>query len=102
MRCPHCEAADTVERREWTEVGYRRFRCGTCRWEVSGQRAVLLTKPITNDAGVLGDPDSDRLRRLPLRLLSCRFLQRPNQAQHPPGAAILVSRYIGAWQRAGR
>jgi putative transposase len=33
MRCPHCEAADTRERRERTELGYRRFRCRTCQRE---------------------------------------------------------------------
>ena len=33
MRCPHCDAADTVERRERTELGYRRFRCRMCHRE---------------------------------------------------------------------
>ena len=33
MRCPHCESSATVERRERTELGYRRFRCRTCHWE---------------------------------------------------------------------
>jgi transposase-like protein len=33
MRCPHCESADTRERRERTELGYRRFRCRTCQRE---------------------------------------------------------------------
>jgi len=33
MRCPHCESADTTERRERTELGYRRFRCLSCRRE---------------------------------------------------------------------
>jgi transposase-like protein len=33
MRCPHCEATETVERREQTELGYRRFRCRTCKRE---------------------------------------------------------------------
>src|SRR3954469_18981216 len=33
MRCPHCESADTSERRERTELGYRRFRCQTCKRE---------------------------------------------------------------------
>ena len=27
---PHCESGDTSERRERTELGYRRFRCRTC------------------------------------------------------------------------
>jgi putative transposase len=31
MRCPHCESADTTERRERTSLGYRRFRCRTCQ-----------------------------------------------------------------------
>ena len=33
MRCPHCESANTSERRERTELGYRRFRCHTCKRE---------------------------------------------------------------------
>src|SRR5712692_1239085 len=33
MRCPHCESSATVERRERTELGYRRFRCRECRRE---------------------------------------------------------------------
>jgi putative transposase len=33
MRCPHCKATDTGERRERTELGYRRFRCRTCKRE---------------------------------------------------------------------
>ena len=33
MRCPHCESADTTERRERTALGYRRFRCQTCKRE---------------------------------------------------------------------
>jgi putative transposase len=33
MQCPHCESADMVERPERTELGYRRFRCRTCKRE---------------------------------------------------------------------
>ena len=33
MRCPHCESADTTERRERTALGYQRFRCQTCQRE---------------------------------------------------------------------
>ena len=33
MGCPHCESADTRERRERTDLGYRRFRCRTCQRE---------------------------------------------------------------------
>ena len=33
MRCPHCESAATNERRERTELGYRRFRCRACQRE---------------------------------------------------------------------
>jgi putative transposase len=33
MRCPHCESADTSERRERTKLGYRRFRCRACHRE---------------------------------------------------------------------
>jgi putative transposase len=30
MRCPHCESTATTERREQTELRYRRFRCRAC------------------------------------------------------------------------
>jgi putative transposase len=30
---PHCESAATTERHERTELGYRRFRCRTCKRE---------------------------------------------------------------------
>src|SRR5215831_5530993 len=33
MWCPHCESADTNERRERTALGYRRFRCRACHRE---------------------------------------------------------------------
>jgi transposase-like protein len=33
MQCPRCEAAETVERRERTELGYRRYRCCACHRE---------------------------------------------------------------------
>jgi putative transposase len=33
MWCPHCESAETTERRERTALGYRRFRCRTCKRE---------------------------------------------------------------------
>jgi putative transposase len=33
MWCPHCESADTTERRERTTLGYRRFRCRACKRE---------------------------------------------------------------------
>ena len=33
MRCPHCESADTSERRDRTDLGYRRFRCRACQRE---------------------------------------------------------------------
>ncbi len=33
MWCPHCESPDTRERRERTELGYRRFRCRSCKRE---------------------------------------------------------------------
>lgn len=31
MDCPHCQSSVTTERGERTEVGYRRFRCGSCK-----------------------------------------------------------------------
>src|SRR5437870_4310602 len=33
MKCPHCESSTTIERRERTELGYRRFRCRVCHRE---------------------------------------------------------------------
>src|SRR5262245_34869401 len=48
MRCPHCEATDTVERTERTELGYRRFRCRTCKREFNertGTRFNYLQYP---------------------------------------------------------
>src|SRR5215467_7378755 len=33
MWCPHCESTDTSERRDRTELGYRRFRCKSCQRE---------------------------------------------------------------------
>lgn len=33
MGCPYCESADTSERQDRTELGYRRFRCRTCKRE---------------------------------------------------------------------
>jgi putative transposase len=33
MWCPYCESTATSERRERTELGYRRFRCRTCKRE---------------------------------------------------------------------
>ena len=35
MRCPHCESMTTRERRERTDLGYRRFRCQTCQRELN-------------------------------------------------------------------
>jgi putative transposase len=31
MPCPHCQSTATVERPDRTELGYRRFRCRTCK-----------------------------------------------------------------------
>jgi putative transposase len=31
MSCPHCQSTATVERPDRTELGYRRFRCRTCK-----------------------------------------------------------------------
>ncbi len=37
MGCPHCESADTKERRERTALGYQRSRCQTCQREFNEQ-----------------------------------------------------------------
>jgi transposase-like protein len=39
MRCPHCKFTATTERRERTELGYQRFRCGRYRREFTEQQA---------------------------------------------------------------
>jgi putative transposase len=31
MACPHGQSTATVGRPDWTELGYRRFRCRTCK-----------------------------------------------------------------------
>ena len=31
MPCPHCASSVTAERTRWTTLGYRTFRCHTCR-----------------------------------------------------------------------
>ena len=31
MTCPHCRSTATTSRRHRTELGYRRFRCRSCR-----------------------------------------------------------------------
>ncbi len=31
MTCPHCRSSATSQRRHRTELGYRRFRCRSCR-----------------------------------------------------------------------
>jgi putative transposase len=48
MWCPHCESADTSERRDRTELGYRRFRCRMCKREFNertGTRCNHLQYP---------------------------------------------------------
>ena len=48
MRCPYCEAADTNERRERTELGYRRYRRRPCKRgfnERTGTRFTPLQFP---------------------------------------------------------
>ena len=48
MRCPHCESTVTTERRERTELGYRRFRCCACHrelYERTGTRFNHLQYP---------------------------------------------------------
>jgi putative transposase len=40
MWCPHCESADTTERRERTALSYRRFRCRSCKREFNERTAT--------------------------------------------------------------
>jgi putative transposase len=54
MQCPHCESDDTRERRDRTELGYRRFRCCGCQREFNertGTRFNHLQYP--TDVGCL-------------------------------------------------
>jgi putative transposase len=44
MRCPYCESADTVERQERTELGYRRFRCRTCKREFNERTGTRFNR----------------------------------------------------------
>jgi transposase-like protein len=43
MWCPHCASADTSERRERTALGYRRFRCHTCKREFNERTGTSFT-----------------------------------------------------------
>ena len=40
MRCPHRASTDRRERRERTELGYRRFRCRGCRCEFNERTGI--------------------------------------------------------------
>jgi putative transposase len=44
MRCPYCESADTVERQERTELGYRRFRGRTCKREFNERTGTRFNR----------------------------------------------------------
>jgi putative transposase len=43
MWCPHCESADRSERRDRTALGYRRFRCHTCKREFNERTGTRFT-----------------------------------------------------------
>jgi putative transposase len=48
MPCPHCQSSPTLERKDRTELGYRRFRCRTCHREFNertGTRFNYLQYP---------------------------------------------------------
>lgn len=44
MECPHCQSSATTERAERTELGYRRFRCGTCQQGFNERTGTLFNR----------------------------------------------------------
>jgi putative transposase len=44
MRCPHCESTATRERRERTDLGYRRFRCQMCQREFNERTGTQFNR----------------------------------------------------------
>jgi putative transposase len=76
MGCPHCESADTTERRDRTELGYRRFRCRTCTREFN-ERTGTRFNHLQYPADVVCLVVLWRVRyKLSLRDLSEMFLER--------------------------
>jgi putative transposase len=106
-RCPHGEAGDTLERRERTELGYRRFRCHGCHRafnERTGPRFTHRQSP-TDVVGLVGlwrVRDKLRLRDLPELFLARGIIftheaVREGETQLAP----LLSEMLGKHRRGG-
>jgi putative transposase len=44
MECPHRQSSATTERPECTELGYRRFCCGTCQQGFNERTGTLFNR----------------------------------------------------------
>src|SRR5262247_4079991 len=76
MWCPHCKSADTSERRGRTALGYRRFRCRTCKREFN-ERTGTCFNHLQYPSDVVCLVVLWRLRyKLSLRDLAEMFLER--------------------------
>ena len=76
MGCRHCGAAQTVERAERTELGYRRFRCRGCGREFN-QRTGTSFNRLQYPSDVVCLVVLWRVRyKLSLRDLAQMFLER--------------------------
>jgi transposase-like protein len=70
MSCPHCQSTAITKRPGCTELGYRRFRCRTCKREFNERTGTPFndTRAIRN---VIGDHATHR----PNRYLNTRLEQ---------------------------
>src|SRR5262249_18331448 len=76
MQCPYCQASETRERPERTELGYRRFRCWSCHREFN-ERTGTPFNPLQYPSDVVCLVVVWRLRyKLSLRDLAEMFLER--------------------------
>jgi putative transposase len=76
MTCPHCESTATIERPDRTVLGYRRFRCRTCRRGFN-ERTGTLFNYLEYPTDIVCLVVFWRLRyKLSLRDLAEMFLQR--------------------------
>ena len=71
MRCPHCDAADTVERRERTELGYRRFRCWRCHREFNERTGTRFNHLHYRTRVVCGGAVAGSVIHVMLRCMRC-------------------------------
>jgi putative transposase len=82
MWCPHCESADTRERRERTALGYRRFRWRTCQRKVN-ERTGTSFNPLQYPTAVVCLVVLWRVRyKLSLRALPEMFRERGRLFTH--------------------